>query len=683
MVRKKLLKSIGCVSLSTLVAVTMVPACASTSQGTGQSTAQQTGGTGQPSGGSSQNAGSGADTQTYDYSGTYSGVLTADGTSKTATTGKTYSTSTADQNVLLAQNSGTLTAKGVTLNKSGDDTDGDNCNFYGVNSGVLAVGSGTKLYLSNSSLKTTSAGSNGIFATDSAKIYANNDTITTTSSGTSGGNARGLDATYGGTIIGNRLTISTKGDHCAALATDRGGGNISVTNSSLETAGSGSPLLYSTGAIEVENVTGTASGSQIAGMEGLNTIYISNSKLTSTSDAKSGSDPIKDGVILYQSTSGDADTSTGSTASFSAKNSTLKTAITSGAFFYVTNTTADVVLKNTTLSTGSSSVDLLNATGNSNNWGTAGSNGATVNFTLNDETVSGDITADTISTANVYLLNGTKYTGSTSITENSSASSTSDAPITMNVDSSSTWVVDGDSTVTNLNVEKGGKIVDSSGKTVSIVVNGTKKVSGTSSYTVTVTDSYSTSVSTGSSNKISSASISRSAFDSYYGTSTTMGTNEKSTGSSSSTVKTGTKFTKGKLKYKVTSKKTVTVTGLSSGYKKSCRTLTIPSKVSYKGKTYQVTSIAAKAFYNNRKLKTVTIGSKVKKIGASAFAKDTKIKKLTIKTKKLILKSVGGKAFLKTGTSVRMTVKVPSGKVKSYRTILKKRGAGAKLTVKA
>jgi hypothetical protein len=137
-------------------------------------------------------------------------------------------------------------------------------------------------------------------------VYANSDTISTTA-----GNSRGLDATYGGTIVANDMTISTQGDHCAAIATDRGGGDISVTNSTLSTAGSGSPLLYSTGDIEVDNVTGTASGSQIAGMEGLNTILIYNSTLESTITKATASDPIADGVIIYQSTSGDAESTTG------------------------------------------------------------------------------------------------------------------------------------------------------------------------------------------------------------------------------------------------------------------------------------------------------------------------------------------------------------------------------------
>ena len=460
--------------------------------------------------------GGGADTMTYDYSGSVSGALSADGQEVTSD-GETYSTSTVDQNAALVANGGTLTFSNGTLTKSGDDSNGDNCNFYGINSILLALNSGSKAYISDSSLSADSEGSNGIFATDEGTVYAYKVQINTTS-----GNSRGLDATYGGTIVGDSLTISTQGDHSASIATDRGGGNISVTNSTLSTAGSDSPLIYSTGDIEVNNVTGTASGSQIAGMEGLNTILIYNSKLTSTISDKTASDPIADGIIIYQSTSGDAESTTGSAARFEALNSTLSSAITSGSMFYLTNTSANVILKNTTLDFDSDNVLLLEIAGNdSNNWGSAGSNGATVNFTAIGETLSGGIDVDTISSLNLFLTQGTTYTGYTTISTNSVNSNPSESPLTVNLDSTSTWIMTKDSTVSNLNMEDGAKLVDSEGKTVTIIANGKSVVSGDSSLTLTVAGSYSTNFSTSDANILTTDYVSRSDFDTYYNLSTT------------------------------------------------------------------------------------------------------------------------------------------------------------------
>lgn len=463
----------------------------------------------------------GADTMEYDYTGELSGALTADGEEITSD-GETISTDTVDQNAALAQNGGSLTITNGSLEKRGSDTNGDNCNFYGINSIILSVNEKSVVKVSDSSLTADSTGSNAIFATDGATVYANNNTVVTSAS-----NSRGLDATYGGTVIGNLMAISTAGDHCAALATDRGGGNISLTNSTLFTAGSGSPLLYSTGNVQVDNVTGTATGSQIAGMEGLNTILIKNSELTSEVTKATASDPVANGVIIYQSTSGDAEASTGETAEFEVENSTLSSAIEEGSMFYLTNTAANVVLKNTELDFDSEAANLLTIAGNdANNWGTPGQNGADVTFTGLDQELKGNIDVDTISSLDFYLLDGSSYTGATSISDNADATETNDSPMTMNVSSDSTWTVTEDSTVSNLYVEDGGQVVDENGALVNIVnAQGETIVEGDSDVTVTVTGSYGTTVSTDEDNTLNGTVIDRSDFDLTYVTTTTFGSN--------------------------------------------------------------------------------------------------------------------------------------------------------------
>ena len=444
-----------------------------------QATAAQ--GQGQPGGGMQ----GGADTMSFDYSGSYAGAIAADG-EDISSDGESFTATEADQNAALVQNGGTLTLENALLQKSGDDTDGDRCNFYGVNSILTAVGEGSSATVTNSSLTATSAGSNGIFATDGATV-----TLSDTSIDTTADNSRGLDATYGGVITADNVDITTAGDHCAGIATDRGGGTITTVDSTVSTQGSGSPILYSTGDIEVENLTGTASGSQIAGMEGLNTICIENSTLTSSITGKTASDPIANGIIIYQSTSGDAEATTGSTATFTAKNSTLSSAIQSGSMFYLTNTSANITLQNTELDFDSSQATLITACGNdSNNWGQAGSNGATVKVKAINQTLEGDIVADTISSINLTLTKGSTWTGSAIIQDNDSATTTTKSPISITVGKKSSWIVTGDCTVSNLTVKNGGTIKDSDGQTVTIVANGKTVVEGTGNVTITVTGTY-------------------------------------------------------------------------------------------------------------------------------------------------------------------------------------------------
>lgn len=329
--------------------------------------------------------------------------------------------------------------------------------YSGSYSVSLTVGEDSTAVIDGTDITASSSGSNGVFATDSGTALVNDTSIETMAD-----NSRGLDATYGGTISANKITADTQGGHSAIVATDRGGGSISLADATLGTAGSGSPLLYFTGDIQVNNVSGTSSGSQIAGMEGLNTILIKDSTLESTVTGKTASDPIANGIIIYQSTSGDAEASTGEHATFQSVDSTLSSAIGSGSMFYFTNTTADVVLQNTEL----------------------------------------DFDTD-----------------AATITDNAAAGSgtgtASDAPITVNVDGTSTWVVTKDTTISALNVASGGD-----GNTVTIVANGKTVVSGSGDVTVTVTGSYSTSVSAGSDTELSSDTIDRSEFDSRFGTST-------------------------------------------------------------------------------------------------------------------------------------------------------------------
>lgn len=452
----------------------------------------------------------GADTMTYDYSGELTGSLVADNQEITSTS-ETQRSDGSDKNTALVKNGGTLTLEKSTLEKTGASANDDNSNFYGLNSILLAVNQDSFAYLSNSQLTASDQGSNGLFATDNGTIYANDNTIATEAD-----NSRGMDATYGGTIIANKTTISTKGDHSAALATDRGGGNVSVTDSEFTTQGSGSPLLYSTGDIEVNNVTGISSGSQIAGMEGLNSIQIYNSELTSELTGTTGSDPIANGVIIYQSTSGDAEAATGETATFETVNSTLKSA-TEGTMFYVTNTEANVILQDSKLDFDSDQAALLTIQGNdANNWGTAGSNGGKVTFTGIKQKLAGKISVDSISSLNLVLTEGTTYSGNTEITTNDVNTAATEAPITVTVDKSSKWIVTDDSQVTNLNVEAGGEIVDTDGKTVTIMANGETVVEGTGSTTITVTGAYSNQISLDDNSTLSEPSIDRTAFDQYF-----------------------------------------------------------------------------------------------------------------------------------------------------------------------
>lgn len=442
---------------------------------------------------------------------TLSGANTADGKAVTYDGSKdssTLSSTKSDENTVLATNGGTYTLTNAALKKSGDTSNNDSSNFYGVNA-ILAATKNSSAYITDSTLASDSEGSNALFATGSAaKIYAKNVTIKTT-----GNSSRGLDATYEGTVIASDLSVTTSGDHCGALATDRGGGNISVDNATLNTSGQGSPLIYSTGVIEVNNVSGESTGSQIVGMEGLNTVRIKNSTLTGS--AKKASEPVANGVILYQSTSGD---SSNGTANFEASDSTLKSHISGGAMFYVTNTDASIVLSNTKLDFDSDKNTLLTVGGNdgSNNWGTKGSNGGDVTFTAIKETLSGDISCDGISNVTFYLTNGSTYTG----TIINDTTYTGNGGVSMNLAKGTIWTITKDTTLSSLNIADGASILDENGKTVTVkTTDGKTVVEGTGDITITA-GSYSTTDTSSKAGSISDFAVDRTTFNTWASTGT-------------------------------------------------------------------------------------------------------------------------------------------------------------------
>ena len=90
----------------------------------------------------------------------------------------------------------------------------------------------------------------------------------------------------------------------------------------------------------------------------------------------------------------------------------------------------------------------------------------------------------------------------------------------------------------------------------------------------------------------------------------------------------------------------------------------VPKKVKIAGITYTVTSIAPKAFANNKKLQKVAIDSNITSIGKNAFRGCKNLKTIVIKSTKLTSSSIGSNAFK--GTHKKLVIKVPKKMLKKY-----------------
>ena len=406
-------------------------------------------------------------------------------------TDETIESNTVDTSVICNQNGGTVTINKNTLHKSGDTN-----NEGGKNAVVFTTGSSfTKI--DQSDLQSTSKGSSGIVANEKAMVYANDSSIMT-----SNDSANGLEAYSNGQIIANKMDITTQGNQSAAVYAKQSDGSISLTNSTLSTDGNNAPLLYANGTIEVDNVSGTASHSKIAEVEGGQHLSIYNSQFSSTNNSLLQNETMKNGIGMNRSDDGN------DCSRIDICNSILSTMIDDGSMFYIDGQDANIVLNKSLLSFDCDHVDLLHV-----------SNG-NVKLTGSEETMVGNITAADHARADVYLLDGSSYTGSTSY-ENQGT-------LNMNISSDSSWIVSSDSKVNCLNIESGGEIIDEDGNLVTITQQGKTIISGTSPYSVTVDERVGSSFDTNSDNVLCTSYMDRTNFDHTYQVSTAFSTNTAS-----------------------------------------------------------------------------------------------------------------------------------------------------------
>ena len=194
--------------------------------------------------------------------------------------GESYSSTGTDENAIFVSNGATATLKNITVDRtSSDSTGGDNSSFYGVGAAVLTT-DGTA-YVKNADITTNAAGGAGVFAYGDGIVYIADSDISTEKD-TSGG----IHAAGGGTLYAWDLNVETQGESSAAIRSDRGGGTMVVDGGTYTSNGTGSPAVYCTADIAVNNATLTANGSEAICMEGLNTIHLSDVDITYSDDSE-------------------------------------------------------------------------------------------------------------------------------------------------------------------------------------------------------------------------------------------------------------------------------------------------------------------------------------------------------------------------------------------------------------
>ena len=378
-----------------------------------------------------------------------SGEVTQGDSANTISEDGTYSgaayTSTGDDENALRIDGATVTLDGITVDKSaGATSNTENGDFYGVNAALLAT-DGAAVTIKNAAVTSSAQNGNGVFSYGSGTTVTISDSTITTTADNSGG----IQTTGGGTTNAENLTVETSGNSSAAIRSDRGGGTVNVNGGSYTSNGYNSPAVYSTADITVKNAALIANNSEALVIEGKNSISLEDCTVTGNMSDTQGasSDENVHNVMIYQSMSGDADVGT-STFSMTGGSLTAK----NGEMFYVTNTHCILTLSGVTILNEDADAYLLRVTGNSasRGWGSAGSNGAQVEFTADAQTLTGDIIVDTISTLTMTLKNGSSFTGTVNITDNAQGGTAVSDNAVITIESGCTWTLTGDCTLTSL-----------------------------------------------------------------------------------------------------------------------------------------------------------------------------------------------------------------------------------------
>ncbi|MCR4861782.1 MAG: hypothetical protein K5884_04095 [Ruminococcus sp.] len=388
-------------------------------------------------------------------------------TSSDSQSGQKYDSSTADESALLISTSDDVTITDPTVNKTGNSDGGDNCNFYGLNAAVL-VKEGSNTTITGGTITSDADGANGVFcyggnggqngaAGDGTTVTIRDTVIKTTGDGSGG-----IMTTGGGITYAYDLDVNTSGQSSAAIRTDRGGGTVYVDGGTYTSNGLGSPAIYSTAEIHVENADLTSNLSEGVCIEGKNSIELTNCNMTANNTKCNGNATFFDTIMIYQSMSGDADSGT---SSFTMTGGMLTSK--NGHVFHVTNTNAVINLSGVTIINEDSENILLSVC--ADGWSGAG-NIATLN--ADGQELSGIIKVGSDSELTLNLTNGSAFTGSIdgSITNAKGTSvSTEVGTVNVKLDSTSKWTLTADTYITSFDGDVSNIITNG----YTLYVNGT------------------------------------------------------------------------------------------------------------------------------------------------------------------------------------------------------------------
>ncbi len=348
-------------------------------------------------------------------------------------------TGSGDEENVVQVTGGTFSMTDCTVEKTGGNTQGgDGSSFYGTNS-ALCTNTGGTINMTGGAITTDARGANAAVA------YGGTINIKNVTIRTSKDMSRGIHATGGGIINAENLDIRTQGTSCSVVATDRGGGTVTVNGGKYWTSGLHSAVAYSTGDIILNKVWGESTQGEIGVIEGDNSITLNDCDITSGSKKRA--------LMILQSGSGDAQ---GYNGRITINRGKMTVTEPQTPFCEVpTRMTGTLTLNDVEIVNPS---NILMYVDYNTQWRTQGGVGNLVLTTDKQWEYSGDVCADETGVVNVKVDNGVTWKGATNHDHRAKRAT---------IEVNGTWVLTADSYVDDVKIGRGGKIEKGEFKVIS------------------------------------------------------------------------------------------------------------------------------------------------------------------------------------------------------------------------
>lgn len=322
--------------------------------------------------------------------------------------------------VVYATNEVDLNLTAVRMNKTSGEYNKPERRERGINSGILADG-GSKVLMERCEVNTHVSYADAIAAYgDNTSIKVQDGYVRVTRSGSAGANV-----INGANLRFERTELTTSSGQSPVMIASKGG-KLEAFETLGGSSGVGSPLFLSNGELIAEKCRMSASKWALAQVDGGHITLKSNQLVTGSFC----------GVMVY---------STGNAVNSGVVElSKNKIQVNEGPLFYVTNANGEIYVNNNSFTQKDKDVLVARA----DDWGVKGRNGGHAVLVVQSQSLSGNVWADSISSAKVIL----KKKGSLSGAVNSEGNMA--AEHRMVIGSGGTWTVKKDSYLNSIEFEQ-------------------------------------------------------------------------------------------------------------------------------------------------------------------------------------------------------------------------------------